>query len=422
MGIHAIIGGQWGDEGKGKIVDHFSETADVVVRYQGGANAGHTVFIGDHQFILHQIPSGILHPDTRCLLGTGMVIDPIALAEEISELQSQGIDWIDQIGIAYNAHLVLPVHKSLDGISEDSGSEQTIGTTRRGIGPAYTDRAARKGIPVSFLLSESDFKTAVISHLNHANKTITQIYGQPAVDADEFMEPLLRSRAILAPYITDVAAELHAALRERKQIIAEGAQGVLLDVDFGSYPFVTSSHPGTIGVAVGLGIPPSAITRSTGIFKAYCTRVGEGPFPSEIRDPKIEEKLREAGCEYGATTGRPRRCGWFDAVLGKYSSRLNGFTDICITKADVLSAFSDIRVCTGYSNTSDKFLNSHALQSVIPEYRSLPSWDEDISQYNDFSELPDQLKNYLRILETELEAPVKLISTGPERSQILVRE
>ena len=420
MGVHVIVGGQWGDEGKGKIVDYFSETADIVARYQGGANAGHTVFIGEEKFILHQIPSGILREDTRCLLGTGMVIDPVELNREISELQERSIDCTAQIGIAYNAHLVLPVHRMLDGVSEESESETFIGTTRRGIGPTYMDRHARTGIPVHLLLDNTQFEDAVKHHLEHANKIITRVYNQPPLDYTSFRDELLTARDVIIPMITDVSAELLQGVESDQSIIAEGAQGVMLDVDYGSYPYVTSSHPGTAGVAVGLGIPPNAITRSTGIFKAYCTRVGEGPFPTESVDEKEAHHLREAGGEYGATTGRPRRCGWFDGVLAEYSASINGFTDICITKADVLSEFGEIPVATAYQNQAD-FLNVHTLKSAKPEYEVLPGWQTDITRIKKFEDFPAPFLEYLNLLESILKTPVSMVSIGPERSQLVIR-
>lgn len=422
MGIHAIIGGQWGDEGKGKIVDYYSANADVVARFQGGANAGHTVAIGDDQFVLHQIPSGILHRGTRCLLGTGMVIDPVALFEEIRELRDRGIDeCLDQIGLAYNAHLVLPGHKALDGISEEADQEQTIGTTRRGIGPAYADRHSRRGVPVSAMLDRSGFQSALEYHFQHTNRIITSIYSQDALNPADYTEQLEEARELLSSLITDVSDELHTALHAEQYIMAEGAQGVLLDLDFGSYPYVTSSHPGTIGIPTGLGVPPSAVTRSTGIFKAYCTRVGEGPFPTEITEPELQERLRQVGSEFGATTGRPRRCGWFDGPLGHYSARLNGFTDICITKADVLQSFDSIRLAESYRE-STSFLNTHRLNTETPEYTAYPGWNEDISAIDSFADLPEELHSYLSALESLLNSPIRMISTGPERSQILFRD
>lgn len=421
MGIHAISGGQWGDEGKGKIVDYFSAKADVVARYQGGANAGHTVEIGEDQFVLHQIPSGILHPGTRCLLGPGMVIDPVALHNEIRDLNQKGIEHQDQIGVAYNAHLVLPGHKTLDGISEEADQEQTIGTTRRGIGPTYADRSSRRGVPVSAMLDRDEFWQAVEYHFEHSNDIITSVYHREALHPDEFRESLQAAREALLPLITDVSSELQQSLEEEAYILAEGAQGVMLDLDFGTYPFVTSSHPGTIGITAGLGVPPSAITRSTGIFKAYCTRVGEGPFPTEITEPKDQKKLREAGSEFGATTGRPRRCGWFDGPLARYSTRMNGFTDLCITKADVLRGFQEIKLATEYRH-NHTFLNTHHLDRVTPLYKSYRAWEDDITRAQDFEALPGSLKHYLNDLESLLGTPVKLISTGPERSQILFRE
>jgi len=419
MGVHAIVGGQWGDEGKGKVVDFFSDSADVVARYQGGANAGHTVFIDTEQFILHQVPSGILRPDTRCLLGPGMVVDPVELAGEIGRLRDKGFRCMQQIGVAYNAQLVLPVHKRLDGVSEAALKDQAIGTTQRGIGPTYSDRYARRSLPVSALLDADRFKEAVKAHLEYANALLTKIYGQPPLVMADFWDELAATREVVLPLVTDVSTEVIQALREDKSVIAEGAQGVLLDIDFGTYPYVTSSHPGTIGVASGLGIPPAAVTRSTGIFKAYCTRVGEGPFPTELTDHEAGERLRKAGNEYGATTGRPRRCGWFDGVLGDFSARINGFTDICITKADVLSQFREIPMCTGYEDQSTDFLNLHALDEVTPHYASFEGWDDDISGCESMSEFPEALLIYLDALESSLGAPIRIVSTGPERSQIV---
>jgi len=420
MGIHAIVGGQWGDEGKGKIVDYFSAEADIVARYQGGANAGHTVFIGEEQFILHQVPSGILSPGTRCLMGTGMVVDPVALAEEISELQDRGIDCLQQIGLAYNAHLVMPVHRILDGISEDDSQDQTIGTTRRGIGPTYADRYARRGLPVATMLDADRFRSATQEHLRHTNAIITQIYNQEAVKFEDFWDTLQQTRELILPMITDVSRELIQALHDKKNIISEGAQGVLLDLDFGSYPYVTSSHPGTVGVAVGLGVPSNGITRSTGIFKAYCTRVGEGPFPTELTDT-TGEKLRKSGGEYGATTGRPRRCGWFDTVLGEYSASMNGFTDICITKADVLGEFEKIELCTSYKGQESSFLNLQQIENVEPEYTSYPGWNSDIAIAKSFEDFPTELKSYLEAIEKKLQTPISIVSTGPERTQLVTK-
>ncbi|MCF7803721.1 MAG: adenylosuccinate synthase [Candidatus Marinimicrobia bacterium] len=421
MGIHVIVGGQWGDEGKGKIVDHFSKDADIVARYQGGANAGHTVYIGEEKFILHQIPSGILRPSTRCLLGTGMVIDPIELTREIRELQDRGLNCSNQIGVAYNAHLVLPVHRALDGISEDADDVQFIGTTRRGIGPTYSDRHARIGIPAHLMLDADEFRTAVLEHLEFANKSITGIYGKDAMNSDEFMGQLMQARDVVKPLITDVSAELLDALAADKYIIGEGAQGVMLDLDYGSYPYVTSSHPGTAGVSVGLGVPPAAVTRSTGIFKAYCTRVGEGPFPTELTAEEAADKLREAGGEYGATTGRPRRCGWFDGVLGKYSADINGFTDICITKADVLESFAEIPVAESYEQESS-YLNVQKLEDAIPHYSTYAGWNSDISAANSFAEFPESLRHYLQSIENLMGTPISMVSTGPERSQLVQNE
>ncbi|MDP3829746.1 MAG: adenylosuccinate synthase, partial [Ignavibacteriaceae bacterium] len=345
MQITILVGSQWGDEGKGKIVDLLSENFPIVARYQGGANAGHTVEIGDDKYILHLIPSGILRKDVICVIGSGVVIDPIALLEEIELLEKNNISVKGRLFISHNAHLIMPYHKLLDSINE-SGKNK-IGTTGRGIGPCYIDKYARKGIRINDLLNRELLAQKIRMNLDEKNLLLKNIYGKDELNVEEIIEQYEAFDKAIDPYIKDVPAFLNNAISEGKSILLEGAQGALLDVDFGTYPFVTSSNPTSGGACTGTGIPPNKITNVIGIVKAYTTRVGEGPFPTELLDA-TGEKLRKVGSEFGATTGRPRRCGWFDAPLVKYSQMVNGIDSVAITKLDVLDHFEEIQVCTAY--------------------------------------------------------------------------
>ena len=418
MAVSVLVGSQWGDEGKGKIVDLLSNSYEIVVRYQGGANAGHTVEIDDKKYILHLIPSGILRDNVICVIGNGVVIDPIALLDEIDFLEKQNISVKGRLFISQNAHLIMPYHKLLDSISE-SGKNK-IGTTGRGIGPCYIDKYARKGIKINDLLHPKVLERKIRENIAEKNLLLKNIYHHEELKVDEIIKSYLEFDEKIDQYIKDVPSFLNQAIKEGKSILLEGAQGALLDVDFGTYPFVTSSHPTSGGACTGTGIPPNKITDVIGIVKAYTTRVGEGPFPTELLD-ETGEKLRKIGAEFGATTGRPRRCGWYDAFLVRYSAMINGINSVALTKLDVLSEFEEINICVGYEYNG-KMLKSfptdfERLDSVKPIYKTVPGWNTDISQCSSYVELPVATKNYLDIISEESEIKINIISVGPKRAQ-----
>jgi adenylosuccinate synthase len=366
-----IVGAQWGDEGKGKIVDMLSDEVDIVARYQGGANAGHTVVIGEKEYVLHLIPSGIFHKHVKCVIGNGVVIDPVALMDEIAMIKSFGITIDGRLFISHNAHLIMPYHKMLDAIREQGA--QKIGTTGRGIGPAYIDKYMRTGIRVVDLLNRKTLSDKLKANIEEKNQLLSKIYGSVEIDVDKIIAEYEKFDTQIDPFITDTPAYLNNALKKKKAILAEGAQGALLDVDHGTYPFVTSSNPTSGGACTGLGIPPTEIKNIIGIVKAYSTRVGNGPFPTELNDA-TGERLRTIGGEFGATTGRPRRCGWLDIVSLKYSIMVNGIREIALTKLDVLDEFDEIKVCTGYT-VNGKPLKSFSsdvatLDAVTPVYKT----------------------------------------------------
>lgn len=421
MEVTILVGSQWGDEGKGKIVDILSERYEVVVRYQGGANAGHTIKIDDKEFILHLIPSGILRRDVICVIGSGVVIDPQALLDEIKFLEEHNISIKDRLFISQNAHLIMPYHKLLDSISEKG--DRKIGTTGRGIGPCYIDKYARKGIKIVDLLNKPHLEKLIRRNIEEKNEILTKVYNETELDVDEIIKDYQEFDKVIDPYIKDVPAYLNAAMNEDKNILMEGAQGTLLDVDFGTYPYVTSSNPTSGGGCTGTGIPPTKITSVFGIVKAYTTRVGLGPFPTELQE-EDGETLRKAGAEYGATTGRPRRCGWFDAFMMKYSRMINGIERVAITKLDVLSYLDEIKVCTGY-NINGKAINSYPtdmarMEKVEPVYETLPGWKEDISDIQNYSDLPENAKNYLSFISEQCGFEISIISVGPKRSQTII--
>jgi adenylosuccinate synthase len=418
MSVTVLVGSQWGDEGKGKIVDILSENFDIVTRYQGGANAGHTVAIGEKQYILHLIPSGILRKDVICVIGNGVVIDPTALLEEISLLEKNGVKVDGRLFISHNAHLIMPYHKLLDSINE-KGS-QKIGTTGRGIGPCYIDKYARKGIKIVDLLNKKILEQKIRENLAEKNRLLEKVYDSKGLDVEEIIEQYLEFDKAIDKYIKDVPAFLNEAISKGKSILLEGAQGALLDVDHGTYPYVTSSSPTSGGACTGTGIPPTKIDSVIGIVKAYTTRVGNGPFPSELSDDD-GEKLRKVGAEFGATTGRPRRCGWFDAALVKYSQMINGIDSVAITKLDVLSDFDEIKVCVGYK-LNGKILKSFPtdvdrLSAVEPVYKTLPGWKTDISTCLAYKDLPQKTRDYLDFIAKEANIKVEIISVGPKRKQ-----
>ncbi len=418
MKVTVLVGSQWGDEGKGKIVDLLSEKYEIVTRYQGGANAGHTVVIGDKQYILHLIPSGILREKVVCVIGNGVVIDPTALLDEIKLLEKHNIKVNGRLFISQNAHLIMPYHKLLDSISESGNNK--IGTTGRGIGPCYIDKYARKGIKIVDLLNRKSLEEKIRKNLEEKNILLKKVYDHAELDVEEIIKEYVEFDKTIDKYIKDVPSFLNQAINDGKSILLEGAQGALLDVDFGTYPFVTSSNPVSGGACTGSGIPPNKITDVIGVVKAYTTRVGHGPFPTELTDD-VGEELRKIGSEYGATTGRPRRCGWFDAFLVKYSVMINGIDSVAITKLDVLSHLKEIKVCVGYSLNS-KTLKSYPtdvdrLSSVKPIYETLPGWTTDISNCKSYSELPQNTKDYLDFIAKNAGFKIDLVSVGPKRSQ-----
>ena len=418
MSVTVLVGSQWGDEGKGKIVDILSEKFDIVARYQGGANAGHTVEIGEMQYILHLIPSGILRDGVKCVIGNGVVIDPQALLDEIKILEDNGINVEGRLFISHNAHLIMPYHKLLDSISE-SGKNK-IGTTGRGIGPCYIDKFDRKGIRIVDLLNRDVLEKKLRKNVEEKNILLKKLYDDKGFDIDEIIKEYISFDEVIDSYVTDVPSLLNDAIKDGKNILLEGAQGTLLDVDHGTYPFVTSSNPTSGGASTGSGIPPNKIDNVFGIVKAYTTRVGNGPFPTELTDEE-GEKLRKEGAEFGATTGRPRRCGWFDAFLVRYSAMINGIDTVAITKLDVLSIFKKINVCVGYK-LNGKLLKSFPsdvdrLSSVIPVYETVDGWMEDISECKSYDELPQKTKEYLEFISDQANIKIEIISVGPKRRQ-----
>jgi adenylosuccinate synthase len=418
MSITVLVGSQWGDEGKGKVVDILSEKYDIVARYQGGANAGHTVEIGNSKYILHLIPSGILRKDVICVIGNGVVIDPTALLDEIALLEKNNIQVDGRLLISHNAHLIMPYHKLLDLIHESGGDK--IGTTGRGIGPCYIDKYARKGIKIVDLLNKKALEEKIRKNLEEKNNLLRKVYDKEELNVEEIINQYLEFDKKIDKYIKDVPTYLNNAISKGKSILLEGAQGALLDVDHGTYPFVTSSSPTSGGACTGTGIPPNKIDNVIGIVKAYTTRVGNGPFPTELLDDD-GEKLRKIGAEYGATTGRPRRCGWFDAFLVNYSVMINGIDEVAITKLDVLSEFTEIKVCTCYKQNG-KILKSfptdfERLQTITPVYQTLKGWNTDISKCRSYDELPTQTKEYLDFISKQAGMKIKIVSVGPKRDQ-----
>lgn len=422
MSVRVIIGAQWGDEGKGKVVDMFAEGVDVVARYQGGANAGHTLVVDGKKYVLHLIPSGILHDDVTCVIGNGVVIDPAALMEEIEMLKSFGISIRGRLKISHKAHLIMPYHKLLDELRE---RDQKIGTTGRGIGPAYIDKYNRSGIRIVDLLDRALLEEKLREGIAQKNEWFRKMYDAAELDVEKIVAEYLDFDQQIDEYITDTTSYINEAWRSGKKILAEGAQGALLDIDHGTYPFVTSSSPTSGGVCTGLGLPPTAVTDITGIAKAYCTRVGAGPFPTELNDA-IGERLREAGAEFGATTGRPRRCGWLDLFALRYTAMVNGINEIVLTKLDVLNDFEEIKVCTGYTLNGEnlKYFPSDCptLEKVEPVYETLPGWNCELKRGSGFDDLPVETRNYIAMIEEYVGAQVRYLGIGPGREAIINSE
>lgn len=414
-----VVGAQWGDEGKGKIVDVLAEGADLVIRYQGGANAGHTVVKGADRFILHQIPSGILQPATRCIIGNGVVLDPETLLTEIHELETRGVAVRDRLLVSDRAHLVLPYHKLVDRAAERS---QRIGTTGRGIGPAYEDKIGRRGVRVADLRELTRAARTVRERVARANALLRLMGGEEQADADAHVALLERLAPVLLPLAADTGRVAFDALRAGKRLLLEGAQGALLDVDHGTYPYVTSSNTTAGAAAVGAGFGSTAVDAVLGVVKAYTTRVGNGPLPTEADEQQAAE-LRRLGGEFGATTGRPRRCGWFDAVVARYAVRVNGLTDLAVTKLDVLDTFARIPVCVGYRVDGDELdeipADAQRLARVEPIYETLEGWCRPTGGGRQLADLPAPARAYLDRLEALLETPVAFVSVGTRRDQII---
>ncbi len=417
-----VIGAQWGDEGKGKIVDFLARKAEVVVRYQGGNNAGHTVEAGGNTYKLHLIPSGILYPDTLCIVGNGTVIDPKVILQEIDDLNKRGIN-TSNLRISDRSHTIMPYHVKIDEIEEDRKGEANIGTTRRGIGPCYMDKMERIGIRVCDLLEPGIFREKLTTNLEMKNAVLEKIYGQQPMDMEKIYTEYCEYAKRLKPYVADTTVLLHNAVKADKKILFEGAQGTLLDNDLGTYPFVTSSHPVSGGVCIGAGIGPTHISHVTGVVKAYITRVGKGPFPTELLDD-IGSLIREKGNEYGTTTGRPRRCGWLDATVLKYAARINGLGSIAVTKLDVLGGLKKLKICIGYEHQGriiEEFPASLAvLEKCKPIYEEMDGWEEDISGVKEYRLLPANAKRYLERIEEVSGAEISMVSVGPARDQTIV--
>jgi len=414
-----IVGAQWGDEGKGKVIDVLTEDADILIRYQGGHNAGHTVIADGHEFIFHLIPSGLLHPGKVGLIGNGVVIDPEALLDELGKLQARGVDIIRAVKISDQAHLIFPYHKRLD-LLEESTRAGRIGTTGRGIGPCYVDKVARCGIRVADLCNPKVFAEKLRQNVTEKNRLFELLYREPPLSYDELLARYSGYAKQLQSHVVNGVRFLHDAVAQGKRLLFEGAQGTLLDIDHGTYPYVTSSNATSGGVCAGAGVPPTVIDRVIGVAKAYTTRVGEGPLPTEFA-PALMEQIRTKGKEFGATTGRPRRCGWFDAVVARYAVIVNGCHSIAVTKLDVLDEMETIQICTGYRSGGRIITEFPADLDVLarcePVYESLPGWRAETGEAASFEELPAAAQRYLKRLEALLEVPICLISTGSKREQ-----
>lgn len=425
MSTYVVVGLQYGDEGKGKITDVLSAKSDYVVRFQGGDNAGHTVYVGDEKFVLHLLPSGVLQCKGKCVIANGVVVNPKAFIHEIEEIEKRGLK-TDHIFISRRAHVIMPYHILLDTYREEEEGGTQIGTTKKGIGPCYEDKIARVGIRMIDLLNPEILREKIEKNLKVKNALFEKYYGKPALNIDEVYREFLEIGQQLKNRIVDTELELNEAIKEGKNILFEGAQALMLDIDFGTYPFVTSSSPSTGGVCTGAGIPPTSLQNLIGVAKAYCTRVGNGPFPSELND-ELGEKIRQVGHEFGATTGRPRRAGWLDLVSLKHACMINGINNLVITKLDVLTGIKNLKIVTKYKTEDDKIIDyftssTTKLYDYEPIYEILDGWDEDITKARSYEELPENAKKYIEFIENYLGINVYLVSVGPERSQNIIRK
>ena len=423
MPAHVIVGTQWGDEGKGKATDLLADHVQYVVRYQGGNNAGHTIIVGDRTLKLHLVPSGVMYPHVTPVIGDGVVLDPGVLLEELDQLVEQGID-VSKLKISGNAHLIMPYHRELDAVTERFLGRQKLGTTKRGIGPTYADKAARVGLRVQDLYDMKIFRQKLDVVLKEKNAVLSRVYNRLPMKAQDIETEYAVYAERLRPYIADTMALLHEALERDESILLEGAQGTLLDLDHGTYPFVTSSNPVAGGALTGSGLGPRHVDRVIGITKAYVTRVGSGPFPTELRD-EVAERMTHVGQEFGTTTGRRRRVGWFDAVIARYAARVNGQTEHFLTKLDVLSAFDTLKVCRAYRYLDEEYEHFPPHQSVFhhaePIYVEVPGWRDDITAVTEYGALPEQARSYVDLLEALSGVPITYVSVGPSRAQTLER-
>ncbi|MFC2177387.1 adenylosuccinate synthase [Actinomycetota bacterium] len=423
MPATVVVGAQWGDEGKGKITDHMAEAADFVVRYQGGNNAGHTIVVGDERFALTLIPSGVLNPTVTPVIGNGCVIDPAVLLAEMETLRSRGID-PNQVRISNNAHLIMPYHRKLDAVMERYLGRQQIGTTKRGIGPAYTDKFSRQGIRVQDLFDPKIFREKLAVALREKNLLLTKAYNQLPMEIGTIADEYLEMAEHIKPHVTDTSQLIWNALRDNKNVLFEGAQGTLLDIDHGTYPFVTSSSPTAGGVCAGIGVGPMEINRVVGVAKAYISRVGSGPFPTEL-DDEVGEQMVEIGGEFGTVTGRRRRCGWLDTVALRYAVRINGISEIAFTKIDVLSSFPALKVAVGYRSgdqTYDEFpRQQRVLYDCEPVYEEVEGWGDDISDVREYGDLPPQARSYIEFVEKLVGVPIATVSVGPARAATILK-
>ncbi|WP_414565471.1 MULTISPECIES: adenylosuccinate synthase [unclassified Anabaena] len=419
-----VIGAQWGDEGKGKITDLLSRSADVVVRYQGGVNAGHTIVVKGQTFKLHLIPSGILYPNTECIIGCGTVIDPQVLIKELDQLEELKISTAKLL-ISETAHVTMPYHRLIDQASEERRGNYKIGTTGRGIGPTYADKSERTGIRVLDLMNLEALREQLEWTINYKNVILEKIYNLPPLDPQEVIQEYIGYADRLRPYVVDTSLKIYDSIQRRRNILFEGAQGTLLDLDHGTYPYVTSSNPVAGGACVGTGVGPTMIDRVIGVSKAYTTRVGEGPFPTEL-DGEVGELLCDRGAEFGTTTGRKRRCGWFDAVIGRYAVRINGMDCMAITKLDVLDTLEEIKVCVAYEIDGDRCehfpTSSRTFAQCRPIYKTLPGWQVSTSECRTLEDLPPQALDYLKFLAELMEVPIAIVSLGASRDQTIIVE
>jgi len=419
-----VIGTQWGDEGKGKITDLLSRSADVVVRYQGGINAGHTIVVNEQVFKLHLIPSGILYPKTDCIIGSGTVVDPEILLQELDKLKAAGVS-TDRLFIAETAHVTMPYHRMIDKAAEELRAEHKIGTTGRGIGPTYTDKSERIGIRILDLMDKDSLPKRFRWAIEQKNIILERLYNLPPLDPELVIEQYLAYADRLRPFVVDASLKIDEAIKKRLNILFEGAQGTLLDLDHGTYPYVTSSNPVAGGACIGAGVGPTMIDRIIGVSKAYTTRVGEGPFPTELKD-EIGQQLGDRGAEFGTTTGRKRRCGWFDGVIGRYAVRINGLDCLAVTKLDILDELEQIQVCVAYELDGqiirDFPSDSRAFARCVPIYETLPGWQQSTEECKSLEDLPAAAQTYLKFLADLLEVPIAIVSLGASRGQTIIVE